>query len=343
MKVIHCVGVLLVVARAAVGAQDPLSAAKDLYASAAYEEALSALRGLDSESTTPQIARQVAEYRAFCLYALGRTQEAESIVEAMIRKDPLASLNTADASPRIETMFVEVRKRLLPSLIRERFRSARSAIDQKSFKIAEAPLNQARLMIVEAEKLGVKDDGLSDLNVLVDGFLQLVRSTIEQQASPERAAAAPPASDAASRAGLSSPAAAGASRASLPPAAGTARGNLPSAARGARAVSPSGAAPANSARVYTIDDQDVSPPVVIDQRMPGIPAELTQMIRATHATGLIEVLIDEHGNVEDATIRQSVNIGFDGAILRAARRWKYRAAMKDGVAVRYVKILALVP
>ena len=36
-------------------------------------------------------------------------------------------------------------------------------------------------MIVEAEKLGVKDDGLADLSVLVDGFLQLVRTTAEQR------------------------------------------------------------------------------------------------------------------------------------------------------------------
>jgi TonB family protein len=95
--------------------------------------------------------------------------------------------------------------------------------------------------------------------------------------------------------------------------------------------------------VYSIDDQDVSPPVVVDQRITGLPAEVTQMIKATRATGMVEVIIDETGSVVDATIRQSVNIGFDGAILRAARRWKYRPAMKDGVPVRYVKILALIP
>ena len=50
----------------------------------------------------------------------------------MIRREPLARLDAADASPRLETMFSDVRKRLLPSLIRERFRTARSALDQKS-------------------------------------------------------------------------------------------------------------------------------------------------------------------------------------------------------------------
>ena len=148
MRAIHIVAVLLVAARAgfAVAAEDPLSAAKDLYASAAYEDALSALSRMDIESSAPDIARQANEYRAFCLYALGRTHEAESIAEAMIRQGPLLPLSTADASPRIEAMFVDVRKRLLPSLIRERFRTAKSALDPNSFGLAEPPLTEARLM-----------------------------------------------------------------------------------------------------------------------------------------------------------------------------------------------------
>ena len=78
MRAILIIGVVLVAAGAGLGAQDPLSAAKDLYASAAYEDALSTLSRMDGGSTAPEIARQVDEYRAFCLYALGRTREAES-------------------------------------------------------------------------------------------------------------------------------------------------------------------------------------------------------------------------------------------------------------------------
>ena len=83
-----------------------------------------------------------------------------------------------------------MRKRLLPALVRERFRAARSELDQKHFDAAEAPLTEARLMIVEAETLGVKDDGLGDLSVLVDGFLQLIRFESEKRASAPPAAAA---------------------------------------------------------------------------------------------------------------------------------------------------------
>jgi TonB family protein len=77
--------------------------------------------------------------------------------------------------------------------------------------------------------------------------------------------------------------------------------------------------------------------------MPALPAETTQMARSLHATGILEVVIDETGQVVDATMRQSVSLGFDNAILRVARRWKYRPATKNGVPVRFVKLLALVP
>ena len=53
-------------------AQDSLSAAKDLYAAAAYEEALSTLTRL-SAGTAPESSgkSEIDEYRAFCLFALG--------------------------------------------------------------------------------------------------------------------------------------------------------------------------------------------------------------------------------------------------------------------------------
>ena len=79
------------------------------------------------------------------------------------------------------SMFSTVRKRLLPSLIRERFKTARTALEQKNLKEAEPQLAEAKLMIADAEKLAIKDEGLADFSVLVDGFLQLVRSTADQR------------------------------------------------------------------------------------------------------------------------------------------------------------------
>ena len=316
MRTIVIVGALLIAAGAALTGQDLLSAAKDQYASAAYEDALSTLNRLDG-SVAPDVARQADEYRAFCLYALGRTGEAESVAESLIRKEPLVRLEAADASPRLESMFSDVRKRLLPSLIRDRYRVARAAVDQKSFAAAEPSLADARRMIAEAEKLGVKDDGLSDLSVLVDGFLQLIKSSADQKTEqPAVVAAAAPAAMA--PAPMRSPAAV------------SARAD----ASGAAAVIP---------RVYSAVDEGVSPPVVLEQRMPPMSNEMQLITRASKSRGMIDIVIDETGRVIDTSVRQSMNAAFDGMIVRESRKWKYRPAMVDGAPVRYVKTLILVP
>jgi hypothetical protein len=53
-------------------AQDDLQRAKELYAAAAYEEALALLTAVPNAERIPQ----VDEYRAFCLIALGQGEEA---------------------------------------------------------------------------------------------------------------------------------------------------------------------------------------------------------------------------------------------------------------------------
>jgi len=317
MRTIVIVGALLIAAGAALTGQDLLSAAKDQYASAAYEDALSTLNRLDG-SVAPDVARQADEYRAFCLYALGRTGEAESVAESLIRKEPLVRLEAADASPRLESMFSDVRKRLLPSLIRDRYRVARAAVDEKSFAAAEPNLADARRMIAEAEKLGVKDDGLSDLSVLVDGFLQLIKSSADQKKAEQPAVAAAAAPAATAPAPMRSPAAV------------SARAD----ASGAAAVIP---------RVYSAVDEGVSPPVVLEQKMPPMSNEMQLITRAAKSRGMIDIVIDETGRVIDTSVRQSMNAAFDGMIVRESRRWKYRPAMVNGAPVRYVKTLILVP
>jgi TonB family protein len=61
------------------------------------------------------------------------------------------------------------------------------------------------------------------------------------------------------------------------------------------------------------------------------------------AWGMLDLVIDESGRVVDATVRQSMNSAIDALVVRAARNWKYRPAMKDGEPVRYAKTLLLVP
>jgi Gram-negative bacterial TonB protein C-terminal len=310
----------LIVGEASLGAQDPLNAARDLYASAAYEEALSALAQIDG-SVAPDVARQIDAYRAFCLFALGRTQEADTVAEALIRRQPLAILDTADTSPRLERMFIDVRKRVLPSLIRTRFRSARAEIDRKNFDDAEPPLTEARLLIAEAERLGVNDDGLGDLSVLVDGFLQLIRSSAAPRSAPPAEAANPPAVN----------------TAAVNTAAATPAASQP-AAQPARSAAAAAAAP-----VYTSGDDGVSPPVTIDQRVPAMDQQLQTIARATKKTGMFDIVIDESGRVVETTVRRSLNATFDSLLARTATRWRYQPARKDGVPVKFVKTIVLIP
>ena len=314
------VAVGLVAASTAASAdQDPLNIAKDLYASAAYEEALSTLSRLtDARASMPGIARQADQYRAFCLYALGRVSEAESVAESLIRREPLLQLDAADASPRIEAMFVGVQKRILPGLIRERYRESRAFIDQKQYGAAEPRLAEVRRLLAEAQHLGVWDEGLADLTELVDGFLTLARSQAAPAALPATAATSvpPPSAPAPSAPAASEP------------------------ARAAAAPEPPRAA-AGEPSVYHIEDADVRPPVVIFQSAPSAPNELLTVVRALRKQMVLSVLIDETGSVQKADVRGSIHPSYDSMLLRAARTWKYRPAMKNGVPVRYEKTVII--
>ena len=296
MHTIVAFGFVLSAATTAFTAQDLLSTAKDQYAAAAYEDALATLTRV--EQASPDVARQVEQYRVFCLFALGRTAEAETSAEEFMRSQPLARLD--DASPRIEAMFLAVRKRLLPSLIRAEFRTARSALDEKNFPKGEPHLVQARKMLAAAQEAGAWDEGLADLSVLVDGFIELGRRAAPAPAEAPPQPAAPVATP---READSRP----------------------------RAEAPVAVA------IYTTGDEGVVPPVVIDQTLPSLPSALRGIMRLARPTGLLDVLVDETGTVQASEIRQSTHPSYDALLLNASRGWKYRPATKDGTPVRFRK------
>jgi len=168
--------VVVIAAAVSVAAQDDsLTAARDLYASAAYEEALEQLARSD-QSATPTATRDRTAYRAFCLVALGRVNEAQAIAESLLRADPLFSIDRyPDASPRIVAMFGDVRTRLLPQLIKDEYRVARThALDKAAD--AESRLSHVRDLLDVAQQIGASDAALDDLRLLVDGFADLARA-----------------------------------------------------------------------------------------------------------------------------------------------------------------------
>ena len=295
---------IVFVAAGAIGldAQDPLRAAKSLYASAAYEDALTALSRLDI-LTEPDIVKQADEYRAFCLYALGRTREAESVFESIVRNNPLARLDSADISPRLAETFTQVRRRLLLTLINDRVREARSEFDRRSFATAEPLLAEAQLLIHEATGIGVTDDALSGLNVVIEGFRELIRSTPDPRTS------------------VTFPAAAVALT---------------------RTINPAPPAPTGR-RLYSSGDKDVVPPLPLEETMPTLPKDLAMIAQAWKVTAVLRVVIDETGRVADAAIDRAFNSSVETFIVDTARQWKYRPATKDGVPVRYIKAFDLNP
>jgi hypothetical protein len=120
-----------------------------------------------------------------------------------------------------------------------------------------------------------------------------------------------------------------------PPAAG------PSLAAPARAAS-APKTPAQPPQVYDSTAADVVAPVALQQAMPSIPPGLATMLSTIHRSGILDIFIDQQGTVERAVMRESVHPIFDALVVDAARGWKYRPALKDGAAVRYLKTIAIV-
>jgi hypothetical protein len=156
---------------APLGAQEsPLAAARELYASARYDEALAMLNGLrPAEPSNLNDVKSIEQYRSLCLLALGRGTEAESAIAAVVTVDPLYQPNDTDASPRVRAAFTEVRQRLLPGIAGLKYAAAKAAFDRKEFASAEQQFRHVMALIDDPEMGG----RLSDMRTLAAGFLEL--------------------------------------------------------------------------------------------------------------------------------------------------------------------------
>jgi TonB family protein len=83
-----------------------------------------------------------------------------------------------------------------------------------------------------------------------------------------------------------------------------------------------------------MSDTQVVPPAVLKQALPPFPAQLP-----TAQRGVLELVINEDGVVESATMRESVNPRYDPQLLSAAKSWQYKPATLDGVPVKYRKMM----
>jgi tetratricopeptide (TPR) repeat protein len=79
-----------------------LSAARSLYATAAYEDALDRLNRIRS---TDALRDQVDTYKALCLLALGRTRDSEKMIEQILARNPQYVPSESEVSPRLMVVF----------------------------------------------------------------------------------------------------------------------------------------------------------------------------------------------------------------------------------------------
>jgi hypothetical protein len=282
--------VAMLVLTTTVATQESLTTARDLYSSAAYEDALAVLNRLRNSDHTADDGRSIEQYRAFCLLALGRADEAERAIEAVVAAQPLYQPSASDVSPRLRAAFSEVRRRMLPGIVQEKYGQAKTAFDRKDFASAAQGFKQVLDVLADPDiGSAANQPPLSDLRTLAVGFQELAA----------KAAAPPP---------------------PPPP---------PPAQTQQTVVVP--------ARVFGADNTQVLPPIAIHQVFPPFPGHIVPS-----GQGVVEVLVDENGIVESASMRVPVHPSYDALIVAAARTWQYRPATLDGVPVRYRKMIQVV-
>ena len=281
------IGVLLL-SGPSLQAQDSLEAARQLYASAEYTSALTMLNGLIASDSPREDRRAIALYRTLCLLAVGRGAEADRAIESMVSADPLFRPDADDIPPRMRHAISEARKRMLPSILQEKYRESKAAFDRQDFAHAASGFKEMLEGLADPDiSAAASQSPLADLKTLAIGFHELSsKALVPLPAAPAVAEAAP----------------------ARPPAA-----LLPP-------------------KIYSAEDRNVIPPQIIRQQIPAFPGRVT-----LQKTGVLEVVIDDNGNVESAMMRVPVNAQYDRMTTAAAKTWQYQPARVDGAPVRFVK------
>ena len=151
---------------------------RDLYASAEYDQALTAIG--DSQDPAAQ------QYRALCLLALGRQTDAEAAVKRLIASTPEFSLSAEDMPPRFITLFAQQRREIVPGVIRKMFAEAREDYRAKAFDRALPQFK--RVLALSAEPEVRSAEGVDDIRLLAESFIEI--ATASEAPKPEAVAAA---------------------------------------------------------------------------------------------------------------------------------------------------------
>ena len=162
-----------------------LDHAKELYRSAAYDEALGVLDTIRATAQSKETL-EVSEYRVFCLVALDRKDEARNAIATLISANPFYELSETQASPRVRAVFTEVRKSLLPSLVQSAYTEAKAAFDRKD---PESAAGFERVLTLLRDPDLSSNSDLGDLAVVAAAFRDL--SAARELAAAAASAATP--------------------------------------------------------------------------------------------------------------------------------------------------------
>ncbi len=297
-----------------------LEAAKQLYASAAYDDALAMLTALPTDTLDAGQLASVHHYRMLCLLALGRTADIDAVVAALLDADPGFRLDETGTAPRVVKVFVEARQRVVPQVARRRYEVARRHYARRDFAAAAADFRVVRTLLDDPAQPSAPDSPLAEMAQLAADFEEVSRVAVEQQVRAERERAAARAAAAAREAERA--AAATAAAVPAPPPAAPAP------------------APAPPDGIYGPLDRGVVAPLVVDQELRRWIGPMPPPT-AGAPLGTVEVVIDEQGAVIAARIAASINGFYDAVLLDSARTWRYRPATKDGRPVRFRRLVSL--
>jgi TonB family protein len=180
---------------------------------------------------------------------------------------------------------------------------ARAKADLEDRQYTEASTKFAEVMLITADADVAGNTRMADLRIVAEEFYQLAE---ERRATTEIERR--PASLAASGA-----------RAAGAPAPGTGD---------------------TDAELFDMLDAAVKPPVEISRVMP--PWNPPREVSWRSFRGVIELVIDEDGQVDRARLVERIAPFYDQAIVEAAYKWRFEPALRDGKPVRFRHLVQLI-
>lgn len=323
---------------------DTLMTAKALYADASYDEALTVLKNSD--------AAEAHQYRALCLIALGRTQEAERALEALINVAPTYAIDDADLPPRMVTMYTQTRRRIIPSVVKRMFTDARADFQAKNMAGARDKFEQ--VMTLTQDPAMANSAEAVDLQLLVASYIDIVKNSAPAPVQANAPvvvgtfAAPAPIASGSSNATATSPAASSARTAVLPASATTSMATTPAtavksspasatsaSAAPAAAMPGAGSPAAATVRPPAVAIRQVVPAATIRQKFPAFTTTGT----ARPMSGAVRVTIGPDGKVTKAVMEVPIEPRYDARVLAAARDWLYKPATLGGAPIQSEKVV----